>query len=89
MSAEEVLQRYYKATRVSQPHLALELGVSQATVHHWLSGRRKIPMEHYVMIANICDVRLDEMLPGSWNEMLKRADSDGLQDFDLTRQDDS
>lgn len=70
MTAEEALHNYYKKGKCSQPEIAAQLLVSQASVHNWLSGKKKIPMESYPAISRLCGVSLLQLLPHEWiNEL--------------------
>jgi len=66
MTAEEILYAYYVKTRMSQPELAEALNVSQTTIHNWLSGKKKIPMEHFYNISQLCGCDLRLLLPEDW-----------------------
>ena len=70
MTAEEALHTYYKKRGCSQPEIASKLEVSQSAIHNWLSGKTKIPMEHYQGIAKLCGIKLSEILPESWKVTL-------------------
>ncbi|WP_159472678.1 helix-turn-helix transcriptional regulator [Dyadobacter sp. 3J3] len=75
MTAEEALQTYYKQREISQPEIALALEVSQTSVHNWLSGKNKIPVDFYDRIANLCNIDLIEILPGGWRILLDHKNS--------------
>ena len=70
MTAEETLHTYYKKSGHSQPEIASKLEVSQSAIHKWLSGKTKIPMEHYQGISELCGIKLSEILPESWKVTL-------------------
>ena len=70
MTAEEALHTYYKGSGCSQPEIALNLQVSQSAIHNWLSGKTKIPMEHYPGISKLCGLKLSEILPETWKVTL-------------------
>ncbi|SEJ08768.1 hypothetical protein SAMN04487995_3154 [Dyadobacter koreensis] len=72
MTAEEALHTYYKTGTISQPKIALMLEVSQASVHNWLSGKNKIPVEFYDRIAKLCNINLLEILPSEWRILLDK-----------------
>ncbi|TKT93592.1 helix-turn-helix transcriptional regulator [Dyadobacter frigoris] len=72
MTAEEALQTYYKKREISQPEIAFMLEVSQTTVHNWLSGKHKIPIEFYDRIAKLCNIDLIEILPEGWRILLDK-----------------
>lgn len=75
MAAEEVLQIYYKKSHQSQPEMALALDVSQTTIHNWISGKHKIPMEFYDRIVKLCGVELVDILPNEWKVLLCKKDN--------------
>ena len=66
MTAEEALHTYYKRGKCSQPEIAEQLQVSQASVHNWLSGKKKVPMESYPAVSRLCGVPLLQLLPDEW-----------------------
>ena len=72
MTAEEALRTYYKKRKISQPDIALMLEVSQTSVHNWLSGKNKIPIEFYDRIAKLCNINLLEILPSEWRILLDK-----------------
>lgn len=75
MTAEEALQTYYKKGKISQPEIALTLEVSQTSIHNWLSGKNKIPIEFYDRIAKLCSIDLIEILPSEWKTLLHSKNS--------------
>lgn len=72
MTAEEALQTYYKEGKISQPEIAHMLEVSQTSVHNWISGKNKIPIEFYDRIAKLCNIDLIEILPDGWRILLNK-----------------
>ncbi|TDE16822.1 YdaS family helix-turn-helix protein [Dyadobacter psychrotolerans] len=70
MTAEEALRIYYQQSGDSQPLLAVKLQVSQAAVHNWLSNKKRIPLEYYPRVSEICGVNLFEILPENWKKMI-------------------
>ena len=50
--------------------MALALDVSQTTIHNWISGKHKIPMEFYDRIVKLCGVELVDILPNEWKVLL-------------------
>lgn len=72
MTAEEALHTYYKKREISQPEIALMLEVSQTSIHNWLSGKNKIPIEFYDRIAILCNIDLIKILPGGWRILLDK-----------------
>jgi transcriptional regulator with XRE-family HTH domain len=73
MTAEKALHTYYRKSNLSQPELALVLEVSQTTIHNWLSGKNKIPMEFYDRISKLCDIDLVDILPDQWKVLLDKS----------------
>jgi transcriptional regulator with XRE-family HTH domain len=76
MTAEDAFFTYYKNSHQSQPELANKLNVSQTTIHNWLSGKNRIPMEFYDRVAMLCGVRLSDILPDQWKVMLDKDSFD-------------
>ena len=72
MTAEEALLTYYKNSHQSQPELAIALNVSQTTIHNWLSGKNKIPIDYYVVISRLSEVDLVSLLPEEWKRSLAK-----------------
>lgn len=70
MTAEEALHMYYKKSGCSQPRIAMMLDTNQSSVHNWLSGKKKVPMEYYCAVARLCEVGLLQLLPEDWRNCL-------------------
>ncbi len=56
MSIETIISNYLKENNLSQQEAADKLGVSQAALHNWLSGKNKPSGDHLKRIYEVCEV---------------------------------
>lgn len=57
----DLLKEYMGENDLSQKEIAARLGVSTATVTHWLSGRNEIAKRHEYKILDLCERQLARM----------------------------
>lgn len=61
----KMLEAGMKAKKLNQTQLAELLGVSQPTVSRWISGKKEIPEERYLELAEVLDLSPDMFRTGS------------------------
>ncbi len=71
MTVSEGLRKCRQERGISQNYLAEKLGVSRIFINALETGKRPIPLDRLVQIANILNCSLDELVGRSGKEKAK------------------
>ena len=74
MEWHKILKLRLRDRRVTYQALADELGVTEAAVGHWLTGRREPPLEAVKLLAERAGMTLDELFQDESKYLIADAD---------------
>lgn len=63
VNTQQLLKRWLHAEHLTQQAAAQRLGVTQGTVGHWLTGRRRPGLEHLDHLASVLGVAPSQLRP--------------------------
>ena len=67
----KTFSKWLDDSQLSQQEAAEKLGVCQTTIHNWRSGKTAPSLKHLAIIAKVCEVPINKLLPNDMEVEIK------------------